>query len=364
MKTASALSCMLSLFTTIFAHTASQAEVPDWVTFPGERWERITPEKAGLDVLKWDAWLARQEPAGHESWGQNPKREFGVVIARGGYLIKVFGDPDFKINSASVGKAFTSFALQLAIDEGLIQSADDPLHRYWTGAGRMDAERKRMDRGHHRLLTFFHLHAMKGGFPISNGWFWSEKRDVPSWATWTGDPTADNYAHVEPGTQRRYSSGGRWRLSQALTAIWKMELKDVLDEKLFGRMGIKPDAWGWTTGKQLHDDRRWYPGMPGYGLFCDPPYEINGRRVQGGGGWVVMSASDLARIGLLVAARGEWNGKRLIGDTPLVGGHAGGNKSLMNGWSETMFSWGQVTTAGISTKGLNETVVGRVRKSQ
>ena len=48
----------------------------------------------------------------------------------------------------------------------------------------------------------------------------------------------------------------------------------------------------------------------------------------------------------------------------LVGGHAGGNKSLMNGWSERMFSWGQVTTAGISTKGLNETVIGRVRKSK
>ena len=104
--------------------------------------------------------------------------------------------------------------------------------------------------------------------------------------------------------------------------------------------------------------------MPGYGLFCDPPYEIDGCRVQGGGGWVVMSASDLARIGLLVAARGEWNGKRLISDTPLVDGHAGGNKSLMNGWNETMFSWGQVTTAGISTKGLNETVSGRVRKAK
>ena len=71
---------------------------------------------------------------------------------------------------------------------------------------------------------------MRGGFPISNGFFWSEKQDVPNWAKWTGDPTADNYAHVEPGKQGRYSSGGRWRLSQALTAVWKRELKDVLDE--------------------------------------------------------------------------------------------------------------------------------------
>jgi CubicO group peptidase (beta-lactamase class C family) len=341
MKTSFATVCTLFLLSTFSAHATSRAEVPDWVVFPGANWETITPEEAGLDVAKWNAWVVRQKPAGSESWGQNPEHRFGVVVARGGYLVKTFGDPDFRLNSASVGKAFTSFALQLAIDEGLIEDAHDPIRRYWTGAGDLDAERKRMDRRHHRSLTFFHLHAMKGGFPISNGWFWSEKRDVPSWATWTGDPTADNYAHVEPGTQRRYSSGGRWRLSQALTAVWKKELKDVLDEKLFGHIGIKPDAWHWATGRQLHDDRRWYPGTPGYGLFCDPPYEIDGCRVHGGGGWVTMSAGDLARVGLLVAARGEWNGKRLISDTPLVDGHAGGNKSLMNGWSDTMFSWGR-----------------------
>jgi len=204
---------------------------------------------------------------------------------------------------------------------------------------------------------------MRGGFPISNGWYWSKKQDVPDWAQWTGDPTVDNYTHVEPGKENRYSSGGRWRLSQALTAVWQRELKDVLDERLFRHMGIQADDWQWATGRELHDHRDWYPGMPGYGSFCDPPYETGGCRVQGGGGWVSMSASDLARVGLLVASRGTWKGKRLIGDTPLVRGHAGGNSSLMDGWSDTMFSWGQVTASGISTKGLNETVIGPVKRS-
>lgn len=338
----------------------AKAQVSDWVVYPNAEWQTITPEKAGLDVAKWNAWVARQKPAGNDSWGQNPKRTFGIVVTRGGYVLKTFGDADFRIQSASVGKAFTSFALQLAVDEGRIKNANDPIQTYWTGEGRLDAEHKRMDRGHHSSLTFFDLHAMRGGFPISNGFFWSKKQDVPGWAKWTGDPTADNYAHVEPGKQGRYSSGGRWRLSQALTAVWKHELKDVLDEKLFGEMGIKPENWQWANGQELHDNRKWYPGMPGYGLFCDPPYEIHDCRVQGGGGWVVMSASDLARVGLLVASRGMWKGKRLIGDTALVRGHAGGNSSLMQGWSNTMFSWGQVTTTGVSTSGLNETVIGPV----
>lgn len=340
------------------------AQVPDWVVYPDKEWQTITPEKAGLDVAKWNAWVARQKPAGNDSWGQNPDRKFGVVVTRGGYVLKTFGDADCKIQSASVGKAFTSFALQLAIDEGLINNANDPIQKYWTGEGQLDAEHKWMDRGHHMSLTFYDLHAMRGGFPISNGFSWSKKKDVPSWAKWTGDPTADNYAHVEPGKQRRYASGGRWRLSQALTAVWKKELKDVLDEKLFHHMNIEPDDWQWASGKELHDNREWYPGMPGYGLFCDPPYEIQDRRVQGGGGWVIMSASDLARVGLLVASRGDWKGKRLIGDTPLVRSHAGGNSSLMTGWSDTMFSWGQVTTTGVSTKGIEETAIRPVQSTR
>lgn len=362
MKTGYRITTLLTLIVAATSLNAGdiKAQVPDWVAYPAAEWRTITPEQAGLDVAKWNTWVARQKPSGNDSWGQNPKRNFGVVVTRGGYLLKTFGDADCKVQSASVGKAFASFALQLAIDEGLIKDANDPIRKYWTGEGQLDANHKRMDRGDHQSLTFFHLHAMKGGFPISNGWSWSMKKDVPSWAKCTGDPTADNYAQIEPGKETRYSSGGRWRLSQALTAVWKRELKDVLDETLFSQMGIQPDDWQWANGRELHDNRAWYPGMPGYGLFCDPPYEINDCRVQGGGGWVSMSASDLARVGLLVASRGTWKGQRLIGDTRLVRGHAGGNGSLMEGWNDSMFSWGQVTTAGISTNGLKETVLGPV----
>ncbi|MCZ6677006.1 MAG: serine hydrolase [Candidatus Poribacteria bacterium] len=363
------MTTMLICMTASIAPTSAQKQkpIPDWVVFPEEDWETIAPEEAGLDVEKWNAWVARQKPSGHSSWGQNPQHKYGVVITRGGYLLKTFGDPDFKVNSASVGKAFTSLALQLAIDEGLIKNVDEPICKYWTGKGELIPEAKQMDQGFHASLTFYHLHAMKGGFPISNGWHWSNRQDVPNWAAWTSDPTADNYAHIRPGIQRHYSSGGRWRLSQALTAVWKRELKDVLGEKLFRYMGIKAKDWEWDTGRELHDNRKWYPGMPGYGLFCDPPYEIDGHRVQGGGGWVTMSAKDLARVGLLVATRGVWKDQRLINDTSLVQGHAGGNACLMDGWRDTMFSWGQVTTRGVSPQGLEETIrwlIGKLSSSR
>lgn len=368
MSRAASLLCSSMLLTVVcgaltVARGQDNESVPDWVVFPGDDWETITAVEAGLDEQKWNAWVERQNPTPNGSWGQNTDRDFGVVVTRGGYLLHLFGDPEYRLNSASVGKAFTSFALQLAIDDGLIDSADDPIQEYWTGEGQLSSPAKQMDEGLHSSLTFFHLHAMRGGFPITNGWHWANRRNVPDWASCTGDPTADNYAHREPGAGRQYSSGGRWRLSQALAAIWQRELKDVLDEKLLSDIGIAADDWEWATGRELHEDREWYPEMPGYGLFCDPPYEIEGHRVQGGGGWISMSAQDLARVGLLVATRGVWHGERLIGDTPLVAGHGGGNASLMNGWSDTMISWGQVTTRGVSYDGLENAIVGPVRRS-
>ena len=81
------------------------------------------------------------------------------------------------------------------------------------------------------------------------------------WARWTGDPFYDNYSHAEPGTVAIYSSGGYWRLSQALTAVWCRDLKTVLDERLFSIIGgiviiavvgiIGPHGSGKSTALQL-----------------------------------------------------------------------------------------------------------------
>lgn len=58
--------------------------------------------------------------------------------------------------------------------------------------------------------------------------------------------------------------------------------------------------------------------------------------------WVVMSAKDLARWGLLVASGGKWKGKQLISH---IQGHAGGNGSHAGGTGGDVFgSWGRVTS--------------------
>jgi len=312
-----------------------EAPVPHWVNFSLDPWPSIAPSDAGLDAARFQAWLeAQQVQVGKGFAGQKPAGG-GAVLARGGCILHEWGDPDYRYQSASLGKTFTRMALQLAVDDGLIADLDDSVCRYWTGEGRL-APHKVLNVGHHAQLTFRHLRDMTGGFPVSNGHTWATGGPagqyvpgIPPWARWTGDPDYDNYAHVPPGTQTQYSSGGYWRLSQALTDIWKRDLKSLLDERILGPIGIPSDRWQWLTGEEIRRDREFYPELPGYGGFVDPPYEIDGVAVVGGGGWVVAGARDFARLGLLIATGGRWGAKRLISH---IAGNAGVGLNMVDGW--------------------------------
>ena len=71
--------------------------------------------------------------------------------------------------------------------------------------------------------------------------------------------------HAPPGSERVYSSGGVWRLFQALTHLLDRDLKQVIDERLFGPIGIPPHRWEWTPGRTLFERKDWYADAPGYG---------------------------------------------------------------------------------------------------
>lgn len=350
--------------------TSAHETVPDWVVFPEEEWPTLTPEEAFPETFSsgttrspavsdrdaWKEWVEsmRQGVSGASWQGEDHSgKKWGAVIAWGGYLLQTFGDPDYCFQTASLGKAFTMACLQMAVDDGLIPSASALAKNYWTGEGQLNSPHKYLNESHHNSLTFLHLATHTGAFPVTNGESWKNcknyDRVAPPWANCTADPDYDNYAHAEPGSVgKSYSSGGYWRLSQALTALWKRDLKEVLDEKLFSKMGISADRWDWRPGKTVREDSSWYPKMPGYGLYLDPPYEIDGHVVRGGPGWVVMSAKQLARFGLLIAAGGIWKGKRLISGTHLLRAHGGGNGSFVAGLGKgVMLSFGKVTTSGI-----------------
>lgn len=334
----------------IAALGCSEEQLPTLsMTFPNQSWLRLTPAEAGFDTDSWTTWLRDSHPRGSGRFGEvHGDDEWGAVLVRGGYLVKVWGNPDYLYQSASVGKAFTKLALQLALDRGLIASQDDPVMSYWTGSGLLSHPHKYLDRDHHRTISFRHLWQHTAGFPLTNGYNWRERKTIPDWAVYTGDPDYDNYAHRPPGEGRSYSSGGYWRLTQALTAVWRQNLKSVLDEQLFGPIGIRSEGWRWLGGREVRDHAGLYPEMPGYGEFADPPYEIAGNACLGGGGWAIMSPMDLARVGVLISAGGIWAGRRLISDTELVDGHRGGNDSDLGvtRWPDSLVL-AKVTTSGL-----------------
>ena len=68
--------------------------------------------------------------------------------------------------------------------------------------------------------------------------------------------------------------------------------------------------------------------------------------VRSGPGWVIISASDLARFGHLVVAQGMWKGEQIIGHEWLRG-HSGGNRSGISGKSTHYTAMGRVKTQGV-----------------
>jgi CubicO group peptidase (beta-lactamase class C family) len=337
-------------------------KVPDWVTYPEHDWIRISPGEAGIDPGKFGNWLGSHDVKGANFLGEyHGGDQYGAVLTRGGYLVHSWGDCHYRHHTASVGKALTWIALGYAAADGLLDP-DAPIGESWTGTGELSHQHKHLDEGHHRTLTWRHLVGRRdesvhwGGFPFEIGVRWTQKRTgleeadavdgVVEWANWTGDPFYDCYAHVEPGTRSLYSSAGFWRLGQALTSVWGRDLKDVVQERLFDTIGIPYERWDWLAGSDVKDQKYFYPGLADTYTYLDPPYEFGGVPVRSGPGWVVMSASDLARFGHLNATRGIWKGERVT-DPDWLRGHSGGNKCGASGESEHFTALGVVTTVGL-----------------
>ncbi|WP_287306727.1 serine hydrolase [Mesorhizobium sp.] len=288
-------------------------------------------------------------------------------------MIHEWGNRNYAFQTASTGKALIWALLGFAIEDELLDP-DEPIHRSWTGEGKLSHPHKYLDAGHHKTLTWRHVvgdqfgYIHYGGFPFELGNRWrlgqtglglvpTRPEDaidgIPEWANWTGDPFYDLYSHAQPGTVGLYSSAGFWRLGQALTAVFRRDLKDVLDERLFSKLGVPASRWDWATGEEVSKRKYLYPEIADSYTYLDPPYEIDGIVVRGGPGWVKISASDLARFGHLIATGGIWKGQRIL-DERWMRGHGGGNLSGVWGESEFYTAMAVVTTAGLQPEALEE----------
>jgi CubicO group peptidase (beta-lactamase class C family) len=205
-----------------------------------------------------------------------------IVVVRGGVIVADWYAPgataDSWATSWSVAKSFTSALIGMAVDEGLIESVDVPMSRYipaWAGT---DKEK----------ILLRHVLQMAPGLA------WNENYDPNSIATSDviqlvvkGGQELEYAASKEvvaaPGTAFNYSSGSAMLLSAVIQKATGMTALDYARKKLFPTLGIqRVDWWQSTEGHTL--------------TFC----------------CLDMTSRDFARLGLLYARGGKWQGGQLI----------------------------------------------------
>ena len=232
------------------------------IIFPGKNWEQSSPESENVDSEKLELavnWLEQNVPF------DGVKR---LIIVRNGRVILQGPEVDQLQRVWSVTKAFTSTAHGLLDDDGKC-SLDTRAKDYAVAFNEYYPD-----------VTLRHLATMTSGYDGVGG-------------TYNCDPEGrcDENALVdplppffEPGTKFLYWDEAAQQYGFVLTKIAGEPLDCLLNRRILKPIGIQKIVWELDyTGKALN----WVGGLE-------------------------ISASDLARFGVLFLNRGFWDGNQLI----------------------------------------------------
>ena len=280
--------------------------------------QSVGPEAVGIDGAKLAAAIAFAEA--HESphphslrlddgrfvmtadSGEHPPHDevLGPVAPRGGAagvvlrhgaLAGQWGDPDRADITFSVAKSFLALLAGLALGDGLIRSLDDRVADYALDDGFTSAQ--------NRDITWRHL------LQQTSEWEGTlfDKPDMIDRNRRVGQapiaaPKGSFRALQAPGSFWEYNDVRVNRLSLSLLQVFREPLPSVLKRRIMDPIGAS-QGWRWDG-------------------YRNSMVDVAGTRmlsVPGGshwGGGICIGARDLARVGLLVAREGVWEGKRLL----------------------------------------------------
>lgn len=202
-----------------------------------------------------------------------------LVIRHDSLLFETYRDgwnDTLTSNIYSATKTIVGMLAGIALDEGKIQSLDDPVSRY------IPSYRKGMQAD----VTIRHLLTMSGGMA------WDEAYSSLFSVTTHGYYGNDLYKLVtglevcdRPGVQYSYRSGETQLLAFVIEAATGKTLSQYAEEKLWKPMQVERDAY-WLLDKQDGDEK----------AFC----------------CFHTTARDVARFARLMLHRGNWNGRQLV----------------------------------------------------
>jgi CubicO group peptidase (beta-lactamase class C family) len=283
----------------------------------GQEWERIDPREAGFDPQRL-AEVGRFHAANESEWPRSmyhpngeyvgtayiqekppfnevigPVRERGApagLILKGGRIVAEWGDIERPDMTFSVAKSFLGILAGLAVERGLIRSLDERCADYALDDGFAGE--------HNGAITWRQLLQQTSEW---EGTLWSKPdsvdRNRQAGPGARNDRKGDERELRRPGTHWEYNDVRVNRLSLSLMQVFRRPLLEVLDEAIMTPIGAS--GWEWRG-------------------YRNSTIEIDGRpmeSVSGGGHWgggLFIPSTALARVGLLIQRRGEWNGRQLL----------------------------------------------------
>jgi CubicO group peptidase (beta-lactamase class C family) len=194
----------------------------------------------------------------------------GSVIAEGWWRPYAAETPHIMF---SVSKSFTSTAIGIAQDEGLL-SVDEPILNFFPSYATETAKANTAD------LRLRHVLSMATGHPVDT---MELMRALPN-HDWV-EIFLESPIVYPPGEHFLYNSGASFMLSAAITARTGLTVREFLATRLFAPMGL-----------------------------ATPPWETNPRGISLGASGLRLRTEELAAFGQLYLQRGEWNGSRIFSE--------------------------------------------------
>lgn len=184
------------------------------------------------------------------------------------------------IPSFSMAKSVTSILIGCAIDDGLIQSVDEPITNYIP----------ELEKNGFEKVTIKHLLQMTSGLKFSESYF-NPFGEAASF--YYGRNLKREIAKLRlkgiPGQKFEYASGNTQLLGLVLERALKVKtVTQYFQEKLWTPLEMEYDA-SWSIDKKKEGTEK---------TFCC----INAR------------ARDFAKIGRLYLNKGNWNGKQIVSE--------------------------------------------------
>jgi CubicO group peptidase (beta-lactamase class C family) len=271
---------------------------------PVGKWEHRTPAQMGLDPSKLAEAVKWAESHGSKwDFEKDQKRVFGTplgalptkraatngIILRHGYIVAEFGDTKANDPVYSVAKSFLSTAASLAFARGQIRSVDDKVRDYIHDGG--------YDSPHNAKITW------KNHLQQESEWvgeMWGKNANFRGKEQFGNGEMAEREIR-DPGTYYEYNDVRINRFALSLARVFGKGVPEVFKESVMDKIGASSE-WKWS----------------GYGPRST--VQINNKAVEsvsggtrwGGGLWI--NSEDLARFGLLILNKGNWQGKQVISE--------------------------------------------------